>query len=96
MTRITTHIFIFLICLFSARGLSEETARKTIVILGDSIAAGYGVEPSESFPSLLQEKIDAKKLPYQIVNAGVSGDTTASGVRRMPWLVETEDGCARD
>jgi len=88
MTRITTHVFIFLICLLSARGFSEETARKTIVILGDSIAAGYGVELSESFPSLLQERIDDKKLPYQIVNAGVSGDTTASGVRRMPWLLK--------
>jgi acyl-CoA thioesterase I len=86
MTRITTHVFIFLICLLSARG-SEETARKTIVILGDSIAAGYGVEASEAFPGLLQQRIDEKKLPYQIVNAGVSGDTTASGVRRMPWLL---------
>ena len=46
------------------------------------------MEPSESFPSLLQKRIDEKKLPYQIVNAGVSGDTTASGVRRMPWLLK--------
>ena len=88
MTRITTHVFIILVCLLSARGFSEETARKTIVILGDSIAAGYGVEASEAFPGLLQQRIDEKKLPYQIVNAGVSGDTTASGARRMPWLLK--------
>lgn len=88
MIRITTHVFIFLICLLSARGFSEETARKTIVILGDSIAAGYGVEASEAFPGLLQQRIDEKKLPYEIVNAGVSGDTTASGARRMPWLLK--------
>ena len=81
----------FCIFLFSTLaappGFSDETERKTIVVLGDSIAAGYGVEPSEAFPSLLQERIDQKKLPYEIVNAGVSGDTTASGVRRMPWLL---------
>jgi acyl-CoA thioesterase I len=66
---------------------SAETERKTIVVLGDSIAAGSGVDPSEAFPALLQKRIEEKKLPYQIINAGVSGDTTASGVRRMPWLL---------
>lgn len=89
MIRKTTHLLILLICfLSSTRGFSEEAERKTIVILGDSIAAGYGVEPSESFPSLLQQRIDEKKLFYQIVNASVSGDTTASGARRMPWLLK--------
>jgi acyl-CoA thioesterase-1 len=61
--------------------------RKTIVIVGDSIAAGNGVDPAEAFPALLQERIDEKKLHYEVVNAGVSGDTTAGGVRRMPWLL---------
>jgi acyl-CoA thioesterase-1 len=65
-----------------------ETDRKTIVILGDSIAAGNGVELSEAFPGLVQQRIDEKKLPYEVVNAGVSGDTTAGGVRRMPWLLK--------
>ncbi|HWN94129.1 MAG TPA: arylesterase [Methylomirabilota bacterium] len=74
--------------LLSLPAFGGETARKTIVVLGDSIAAGSGVEPTEAFPSLLQEKIQAKQLPYEVVNAGVSGDTTASGVRRMPWLLK--------
>lgn len=74
----------------SPRGFSDDTERKTIVILGDSIAAGYGVEASESFPSLLQQRIDEKKLSYQIVNASVSGDTTASGARRMSWLLKRQ------
>jgi len=65
-----------------------ETDRKTIVILGDSIAAGHGVDPAEAFPGLLQERINEMKLPYEVVNAGVSGDTTAGGVRRMPWLLK--------
>ena len=65
-----------------------EPERKTIVIVGDSIAAGHGVDPAEAFPGLLQERINEMKLPYEVVNAGVSGDTTAGGVRRMPWLLK--------
>jgi acyl-CoA thioesterase-1 len=64
-----------------------EAARRTIFIVGDSIAAGHGVDPEEAFPSLLQQRINEDKLPYEVINAGVSGDTTAGGVRRMPWLL---------
>jgi len=64
-----------------------EPGRKTIVIMGDSIAAGHGLDTTEAFPALLQERINQKKLPYEVVNAGLSGDTTAGGVRRMPWLL---------
>ena len=60
---------------------------KTIVVLGDSIAAGYGVEPSEAYPALLQEKIKAAGLNYTVVNAGVSGDTSADGLNRINWLL---------
>lgn len=70
------------------RGVSEDAVVKNVVVLGDSIAAGYGVDADESFPRQLQKKIEEKKLSYRIVNAGVSGDTTASGVRRMPWLLK--------
>ena len=68
--------------------VGAEGERKTVVVLGDSIAAGYGVEAAESFPELLQKRVEEKKLPWEIVNAGVSGDTTAGGVRRMPWLLK--------
>jgi acyl-CoA thioesterase-1 len=54
-----------------------------IVILGDSITAGYGVDRAESYPSLLQRKIDQTGLPYKVINAGVSGDTTGDGLRRL-------------
>lgn len=67
--------------------LTVVGAEKRIVVLGDSIAAGYGVETAEAFPALLQEKVSEAKLPFKIVNAGVSGDTTASGVRRINWLL---------
>lgn len=61
--------------------------RKTIFIVGDSIAAGHGVDLEEAFPALLQERVNEKQLPYEVVNAGLSGDTTAGGVRRLPWLL---------
>jgi len=68
---------------------SAETApAKTIAFLGDSLSAGYGVKPSEAFPSLIEEKIRAANLPYQVENAGVSGDTTAGGLRRIDWLLQ--------
>lgn len=58
-----------------------------IVVLGDSIAAGSGVDLEEAFPALIEKKIQAAGLPYRVVNAGVSGDTTAGGARRISWLL---------
>lgn len=68
--------------------VAESVAPKNVLILGDSIAAGYGVEREESFPALLQKKIDAAKLPYRIVNGGVSGDTDSGGLRRIDWMLK--------
>lgn len=64
------------------------SARKTVVILGDSLAAGYGVDPGEAFPALLQKRVEAAALPFTVINAGVSGDTTAGGLRRVDWLLK--------
>ena len=61
---------------------------RTIVVLGDSLAAGFGLEPSQAFPALLQQKIDAVGWNYKVVNAGVSGDTTADGLTRIDWLLK--------
>ncbi|HVK57805.1 MAG TPA: arylesterase [Candidatus Kapabacteria bacterium] len=63
------------------------TEPKSIVVLGDSIAAGYGLDPEEAFPALLQEKVEKQGLNYKVVNAGQSGDTTAGGLRRIGWLL---------
>jgi len=60
---------------------------RKIVFIGDSITAGYGLEPAAAYPALLQDKMDARGLPYQVVNAGVSGDTTAGGLRRINWVL---------
>lgn len=62
--------------------------RKTIVFLGDSLSAGSGVQPKEAFPALVGEKIHERGLPYEVVNAGVGGDTTAGGLRRLDWLLQ--------
>lgn len=67
---------------------SPSEPKKSIVILGDSLAAGYGLDPSEGFPAILQRRIEAANLPFQIVNAGLSGDTTAGGLRRIDWLLK--------
>jgi len=68
----------------------EETAeeKKTIVFFGNSLTAGYGLEPSQAFPALIQERIDSLGLPYRVVNAGVSGETSAGGKGRIDWLLK--------
>jgi acyl-CoA thioesterase-1 len=64
------------------------TARPRLVVLGDSIAAGYGLRRDESFPARLQERIDREGLGFEVINAGVSGDTSAGGLRRLDWALD--------
>ena len=67
---------------------SQATAiRKTIVFFGNSLTAGYGLSPSEAFPALIQNKIDSLNLPYKVVNAGVSGETSSGGNSRIDWIL---------
>ena len=61
---------------------------KTILFFGNSLTAGYGVEPSESYPALIQDKIDSLQLKYKVVNAGVSGETTSGGNSRIAWILK--------
>ncbi len=61
---------------------------KTLLFLGDSITAGYGVEPSQAFPALIQSKIAAKGWNVKVINAGQSGDTSAGGLSRLEWLLK--------
>ena len=74
--------------LLAADSPAPASERKTIVFLGDSLAAGYGLDPSEAFPALIQNKIDDAHWNFTVVNAGVSGDTSAGGLRRMDWLLK--------
>ncbi|MGE3887107.1 MAG: arylesterase [Vicinamibacterales bacterium] len=70
----------------SATTLSER--RPEIVILGDSLTAGLGLDSTQSFPALIQQRLDERGLRFQVVNAGVSGDTSAGGLRRLEWALE--------
>ena len=64
------------------------SARPRIVFLGDSLTAGYGLAKEESVPSLIQARLQASGYPYEVINAGVSGDTSAGGLSRLDWSLE--------
>jgi acyl-CoA thioesterase-1 len=62
---------------------------RTIIFFGDSLTAGYGLEDpaTQAYPALIQEKITAARLPWRVVNAGLSGETTSGGARRIDWIL---------
>ena len=64
------------------------TKKKTIVFFGNSLTAGYGLSPSQAFPAIIQKKIDSLGLPYQVINAGVSGETSSGGKTRIDWILK--------
>lgn len=67
---------------------ADRDPRPRIVALGDSLTAGLGLAPADSYPSLLQRRLAAAGLRYRIVNAGVSGDTSAGGLSRLDWALD--------
>lgn len=62
--------------------------RKVILFFGTSLTAGLGVDLEEAYPALIQQKIDSLQLPYEVINAGLSGETTASGKSRLDWVLK--------
>jgi len=71
-----------------AVGSVEPEARPTILFLGTSLTAGLGLDPDSAYPQRIQRKIDAAGLPYQVVNAGVSGETSAGLLHRLDWVLK--------
>lgn len=71
--------------------LPEENERdsntKKILFFGNSLTAGMGLNPNEAFPAVIQRKLDSLGLPYEVINAGLSGETTAGGKNRIDWLL---------
>lgn len=67
---------------------APAAGRPRVVALGDSLTAGLGLSPEQSWPSLVQQKIDRAGLDVEVVNAGVSGDTSAGGLRRLDWALD--------
>jgi len=66
----------------------KVAAKPRIVVLGDSLTAGLGLPSEQAYPSLLQQRLDANGFNYEVVNAGVSGDTSAGGLSRLEWALE--------
>ena len=66
----------------------EKEKKKKILFFGNSLTAGYGLEEEESFPSLVQQRIDSLNLNYTVINAGLSGETTAGGKERLAWIMK--------
>lgn len=69
----------------AAQPAPATASAPTIVFLGDSLTAGFGLSEAEALPALIQARVDHEKLPYRVVNAGRSGDTTAGGLARIDW-----------
>ena len=69
---------------------AQAVAPPKVIVLGDSLTAGYGLEAGQSFPAQLQTALDDRIIPVQIVNAGVSGDTTAGGLARLDWVLKDD------
>ena len=91
LNRITGYVLVGLLMLTGEVFAADTTQEKIVVLaLGDSLTAGFGVDAEENFPSRLQVKIDNAGLTYKVINAGVTGDTTAGGVRRINWLMKHE------
>ena len=66
----------------------KAAAPKNILFFGTSLTAGLGVDPEQAFPARIQDKIDSLKLPYKVINAGLSGETSAAGKNRIDWLLK--------
>jgi acyl-CoA thioesterase-1 len=72
----------------SATASTAAASRPRIVFLGDSLTAGYGLDLSQSVPSLIQARLTGEGYNYEVVNAGVSGDTSAGGLSRLDWSLD--------
>lgn len=67
--------------------VAEDTSEKIILFFGNSLTAGMGLDVEEAFPAVIQQKLDSLSLQYKVINAGLSGETTASGKNRLSWVL---------
>ena len=77
-----------LFCFLMVGIVAEAQDKKTILIFGDSITAGYGIDSQQAFPALIQERIDSLEMAYKVINGGLSGETSAGGLRRIDWVLQ--------
>lgn len=74
----------------TADSTESKTAKKTILFFGNSLTAGYGIDPEDAFAGLTQDRIDSLGKNYRVINGGLSGETTAGGLSRLDWFLEEE------
>ncbi|MEM9160292.1 MAG: arylesterase, partial [Verrucomicrobiota bacterium] len=67
--------------------IADETDSRSILFLGDSLTAGLGIAPDQAFPALVAQKIIEQELPFKVIPSGVSGETSAGGLRRIDWML---------
>jgi acyl-CoA thioesterase-1 len=80
------------ICVLAAHvAVPAQSAEQTIVVVGDSLSSGYGLASEPSWVTLLADRLDSQGYGYEVVNASISGDTTAGGLARLPRLLEAHD-----
>lgn len=81
-------VFLFIGISWTIAAAQSNTGK--ILFFGDSITAGYGLEKSEAFPARIQQKIDSLNWNFETVNAGLSGETSAGGLRRIDWMLRQD------
>lgn len=92
-TAITKSVTIFITCcsvtafFLSATGTAHASDGCKLTVLGDSLTAGYGVEADEAFPAQLSKRLEMENIECGVINAGVSGDTSAGGASRIGWIL---------
>ena len=69
---------------------AESPSKKTILFFGNSLTAGYGIDPEESFAGRIQARLDSLEKDFRVINGGLSGETTAGGLSRLDWFLEEE------
>ena len=90
MTGLVARALFFAALALSLIGVGEARAERVIVALGDSLTAGLGVAADEAYPARLEARLAHEGYTYRVVNAGVSGDTTAGGLRRVDWVLRAK------
>jgi acyl-CoA thioesterase-1 len=87
MLRAAGHAVAATLVVLALAAAAAAQGERVIVAFGDSLTAGYGVAPDEAYPARLAARLRAEGFPHRVVNAGVSGDTTAGGLRRVDWAL---------
>lgn len=89
MRRFVTLVSVILLLVFNP-GEAQNIEKSKILFFGDSITAGHGVELEQAYPAIIQKKIDSLGWNFEVVNGGLSGETSAGGLRRIDWMLRQE------